>query len=275
MCLLLVATHHHPDYRLVIAANRDEFYSRPTAPAHFWDDHPSILAGRDLERNGTWLGIDRNGRFAAVTNIRSSGDIPFSPRSRGLLTSDFLVHGHSAGEYARSLESKKTEFDGCNLIVADRDATLWWSNQTDGPRELAPGVYGLSNHLLDTPWPKVVLIKQQFEEIAHHGGAGLIDSLFTLLANSDQAPDEMLPRTGIGVARERSLSSIFIAGEAYGTRSSTVVLIGNDDHVVFVERRFGPHGEAMDEHNFEFDADPTGSYDDAPADPFAIGAKTE
>ena len=259
MCLLLVATQHHADYRLVIAANRDEFYARPTVQAGFWNDHPTVLAGRDLEHNGTWLGVDKHGRFAAVTNIPTKTEPPPSPRSRGLLISDFLTGNQSARAYARSLQRAKAEYEGCNLIVADPESSIWWSNQIEAPSELSPGVYGLSNHLLDTPWPKVTLIKQQFENIAHRTGAELTASLFEILANSEQASDELLAGTGAGTPLERALSSIFIAGEYYGTRSSTVVLISYDDRVVFVERRWGPRGKRIDEHYFEFDGHGPGS----------------
>ncbi|HKU63047.1 MAG TPA: NRDE family protein [Gemmatimonadales bacterium] len=254
MCLILAALGAHPDYALVVAANRDEFYDRPTASAAFWPEQPQILGGRDLRAGGTWLAIDRAARVAAVTNYRQGEREGAAPRSRGLLVSDYLSSDADAGAYAARIEREGAEYNGFNLLVGGARELYWLSNREGRPRRLEPGIYGLSNHLLDTPWPKVTSGKSILQSLLGGNGADLESGLFALLGDNTQVPDDALPSTGIGLAWERLLSSAFIASAEYGTRSSTVVLVGRDGGVTFVERSFGPGGVAAGEVRYAFRA---------------------
>lgn len=252
MCLVLIALDSHPDYSLILAANRDEFYDRPTAPAAFWADAPSVLAGRDLKASGTWLGIDRHGRFAAVTNYGQGQRESPAARSRGQLVSDFLTRDVGALEHVERARKEADLYNGFNLIAGDPWGVFYFSNRQGRVRHLAPGVYGLSNHLLDTPWPKVAATKSAFGALLSDGAPELTAELFALLSDRNRPADALLPSTGVGPEWERLLSSAFIASDDYGTRSSTVVLIGRDGSMVFVERSFGPRGVAGAETRFQF-----------------------
>jgi uncharacterized protein with NRDE domain len=253
MCLVLLALSYHPEYPLVLAANRDEFYDRPTAPARFWADNPSILGGRDLNAGGTWLGVDRRGRLAAVTNYRQGERETPAPRSRGLLVSDFLTGDTDPLEYMERVQRDAGFYNGFNLIAGDASQFCYYSNREGRVQQLGPGVYGLSNHLLDTPWPKVTATKSAFGAVLKGGGPQLVEDLFGLLSNRDRASDGQLPATGVGPEWERLLSSAFIASDNYGTRSSTVVLVGREGKIVFLERSFGPGGVPGEEARFQMD----------------------
>jgi len=242
MCLVLIALDSHPDYRLIVAANRDEFYDRPTEPAAFWVDAPWVLAGRDLRAGGTWLGVDRRGRFAAVTNYRQGEREPPAPRSRGCLVSDFLTTDTGPLEHLTRVRSDAGLYNGFNLIASDAGGLFYYSNREGRVRTLTAGVYGLSNHLLDTPWPKVASMKTAFDALLNQGASDPTAGLFALLSDRNRPADDLLPSTGIGPEWERLLSSAFIASDDYGTRSSTVVLVGRDGGIVFIERTFGPRG---------------------------------
>jgi uncharacterized protein with NRDE domain len=242
----------HADYSVILAANRDEFYDRPTAPAAFWADAPSILAGRDLRAGGTWLGIDRNGRLAAVTNYRQGQREDPAPRSRGRLVSDFLTGSVGAQEHIMRVRREANLYNGFNLIASDASGFFYYSNREGKVRRLEPGVYGLSNHLLDTPWPKVTSAKSAFGTLLKARADELTSGLFTLLSDPSQAAEELLPSTGVSPEWERLLSSAFITSEGYGTRSSTVVLTGRDGGVRFIERSFGPGGRPGSEVRFEY-----------------------
>jgi uncharacterized protein with NRDE domain len=251
MCLVLIAVESHPNYPLIVAANRDEFYDRPTAPAAFWSEAPSVLAGRDLKAGGTWLGIDRRGRFAAVTNYRQGQREPPAPRSRGRLVSDFLTTETGALEHMNRVRSDAGLYNGFNLITSDAGGPFYYSNRENRVLTLVPGVYGLSNHLLDTPWPKVASTKTAFDALLNGGASDLTADLFTLLSDRNRPADDLLPSTGVGREWERLLSSAFIASDDYGTRSSTVVLVGRDGGIIFIERTFGPRGALGAQARFE------------------------
>jgi uncharacterized protein with NRDE domain len=255
MCLVLIALDSHPAYPLIVAANRDEFYDRPTAPAAFWADAPSVLAGRDLKADGTWLGIDRRGRFAAVTNYRLGQREPPAPRSRGRLVSDFLTTDTDARAHIERARSDAALYNGFNLIASDAGGLFYYSNREDRVRPLVPGVYGLSNHLLDTPWPKVASAKTAFDALLNGGASDLTAELFLLLSDRNRPADDLLPSTGVGREWERLLSSAFIASEDYGTRSSTVLLVRREGGIVFIERTFGPGGAPAEQVSFEFQRD--------------------
>jgi uncharacterized protein with NRDE domain len=242
MCLILIAHKVHPAYPLVLAANRDEAYARATALAAFWPDHPRILGGRDLEQGGTWLGITRDGALAAVTNYRESGAVKSSTRSRGELAANYLRGQAAPAAYMNRLQSDVQAYNGFNLIAGNIHELWYGSNRGAQATIVRPGVHGLSNHLLDTPWPKVERGRKVMTELIQHKSQALIDGLFGLLAERTCARDDELPQTGVGQARERVLSPAFIVSPRYGTRSSTVMLVDNHSEVCFIERTFGEHG---------------------------------
>lgn len=258
MCLLLVALDTHPDYALVVAANRDEFHERPAEPADFWPDAPDILGGRDLEGMGTWLAVNRSGAFAAITNVRVPGGA-LGTRSRGLIINDFLAGTHAPSRFVADLAGDGRTYSGFNIIASKGTDLAWYSNFVDEHRTLGAGVYGLSNHLLDTPWPKVRRLKHAFDGLEALGEPELVSALFEALASEQAAPDPELPSTGLDVAYERILSPIFINGDHYGTRCSTIVLIDRAGQLTFIERRFGPHKVLLGERSFRFEIDPGGT----------------
>jgi uncharacterized protein with NRDE domain len=253
MCLVLIALDSHPDYPLILAANRDEFYDRPTAPAGFWADAPSVLAGRDLKAGGTWLGIDRRARLGAVTNYRQGERESAAPRSRGLLVSDFLLGDTGAADYMERVQREAGLYNGFNLIAGDTGGLFYFSNREGRLRSLSRGVYGLSNHLLDTPWPKVAWAKSVLGKLLSHSVPELTEGLFALLSDRTRPHDGLLPSTGVSPEWERLLSSAFIVSNDYGTRSSTVVLMSRDGKISFIERSFDPGGLIAGEVRFELD----------------------
>jgi len=235
VCLLFHCREASPEYPFVLLANRDEFYRRPTRAASFWTDAPSVLAGRDLERGGTWLGVTRNGRWAALTNFREPSTTAFT-RSRGEIVRDYLTGGHTARQYAAALQDVASEFDGFNLLFGDPDESLWLSNRGGDLRSLGPGIFGLSNHLLETPWPKVTQGKRALHSQLE--GRPVKDRLFEPLADTTVYDDADLPDTGVSPELERVLSSAFISGAEYGTRSSTLIMIDRYRRVYFEERSY-------------------------------------
>ncbi len=255
MCLILFAHDIHPRYRLVLAANRDEFYERPTQPLTAWDDQPGILAGRDLRGGGTWLGITRSGRLAAVTNYRDPRSILSAAPSRGFLVSDFLAGNEPAERYLSRMAAEADRYNGFNLIVGDPFGLWYFSNHGDGIHRIEPGIYGLSNHLLDTDWPKVKKGRADLQQLMEEGQAAHIEPMLTLLADRTVASDDALPDTGVGLPWERLLSPIFITSRTYGTRSSSVIRVSRSGEVTFVERSFHcEDGEIChsEDHRFDF-----------------------
>lgn len=225
MCLIVFAWKLVPGMPLLAAGNRDEFYERPAAPATWWDDHPHIYAGRDLRAGGTWLGVTKNGRFATVTNIRSPLEKRPDARSRGELVADFLRGEVSPQVYVDQVRERAADYNGFNLLVGDREQLIWYSNgQVDDARNgkpLEPGLYGLSNGALDTPWPKVVRSKAQFASLLCQGAPE--DAYFEMLTDTARASDCRLPKTGVDMEWERLLSAVCIESPQYGTRASTLV----------------------------------------------------
>ena len=236
MCLLFFSYRTTPGYRLVVAANRDEFLARPTAGLDFLDREKTLLAGQDLQGGGTWLGITGGLRFAAITNYRESNANRSKAPSRGAILMNYLTGEMDAGEYLQDLAVKASIYNGFNLIVGDSNDLYYFSNKLSAPRQLDPGFYGLSNHLLDTPWPKVVrgkeLLRPYMVETDHVDPLSLLE----LLADSHCPPDHQLPETGVGLVWERLLGSIFIDGANYGTRSSAVITVTDARAVEFTEK---------------------------------------
>ena len=220
-------------------ANRDEFYERPTEKAKTWEDFPNIFAGKDLVGNGTWLGVNQAGKFAAVTNYRQP-NAPKGTKSRGNLVADFLKTDETAENYLKKIEAQKNDFSGFNLLVgeinANKNELFYYSNRSDKIKKLAGGIYGLSNHLLDTPWRKVEKGKQFLRENLNENLSK--DVYFQLLSDESLANDKDLPDTGIGYEREKLLSAIFIKTPIYGTRCSSILTFDNDFKFDFEERVF-------------------------------------
>lgn len=222
MCLIVFAWKLIPQCPLVLAANRDEFFERPTQPAGWWDDHPQVYAGRDLRAGGTWLGVDRLGRVAALTNIRNGQVPPADKRSRGELVANFLSGDAEPRAYVDQVRETAGDYHGFNLLIGDEHSLYWISN--DGQtsfQSLEPGIYGLSNGSLDTPWPKIVRAKAQFASLLCTGAPD--DAYFEMLADTTRPADNRLPDTGVSLEWERLLSSICIESDLYGTRASSLV----------------------------------------------------
>ena len=248
MCLLLFALDAHPRHRLVVAANRDEFTDRPAAPLAWWADAPGVLAGRDLRAGGTWMGVTRAGRWAALTNVRDPQNprpagLRSARRSRGELVAAFLGGAEAAADAARRVHAERDAYDGFNLVLRDGASTWVVSTRADAPAELGPGVYGLSNDRLDTPWPKVVRGKAALRAALGSDPVPL-DALLALLSDDRPAPDDALPDTGVGIGWERTLSPAFIVAEGYGTRVSTALTVNADGAVAVAERTWLPGGAA-------------------------------
>ncbi|MCV9387580.1 NRDE family protein [Reichenbachiella ulvae] len=233
MCTIIFSWQNHSDYSLILAANRDEFYKRPTQPAHWWPESPNIFGGKDLIAGGTWMGVNKNGRFAALTNYRNLDLIDDKAPSRGRVTMDFLEGTMSPGQYLSDLHQSEISYNPYNLLVGDRNSLYYYSNIQKEITELEPGIYGLSNGLLDDPWPKVVQGKAIFETQLKKEDVEL-NQLMYFLTDKTEAPDDQLPNTGVPYKMEKGLSALFIEMINYGTRCSTGILI-NDQQIKFNE----------------------------------------
>lgn len=245
MCLIVFAIDAHPRYRLVLAANRDEFYARPSQPLQPWSDAPHVVAGRDLEAGGTWLGITSDGRFAAVTNVREGVQRTASQRSRGEVTSGFLLGAQTAADYIQHVFANGERYAGFNLLIGDAAGIYYCSNRGDAPRQLERGIYGLSNGNLDMPWPKVVSGKRALCALLERDPTAA--ALLHLLSDATRPPDAELPDTGVGLDLERRYSARFIASEFYGTRASTALLVDSDGHIEICEQNYGGNGALLGE----------------------------
>ena len=240
MCLIALAWKVDPRFNLVVAANRDEWRERPAKPLHWWEDHPRILAGRDLKAGGTWMGITQGGRFAAVTNFRDPSDKRSTAISRGTLVADFLLANENAETFLFRLAARADLFNGFNLVLFDGERLMYFGSHEAVPRPVEPGVHGLSNHLLDEPWPKVVRARRAMQ--AALAEADPVPTLFDLLADARGAEDYELPDTGVGLAWERRLAPPLITGADYGSRASTVATITAAGDVTFEERSLADDG---------------------------------
>ncbi|MFW6011991.1 MAG: NRDE family protein [Desulfosalsimonas sp.] len=257
MCLIAIAIDSHPSYPLIIAANRDEFYNRPTEPISFWRDNPEILAGRDLQSGGTWLGITRKGKIGAVTNFREPGSLIPWGESRGQLVKNYLEGFIPPDKYLAEVEKNKNNYSGFNLVIGDTDLLWWYSNKNGGIVRLTRGIHAVSNHLLNTPWPKVKAIKRKMRDLISNNSTIDPYKVLDMLFDRAPAPDSELPDTGVSLQWERMLSPVFVASPGYGTRSSSVILVESSGGLVFCERTFSStDGEPVPEDTRCFQLQP-------------------
>ncbi|MFL2101157.1 NRDE family protein [Desemzia sp. FAM 23991] len=258
MCNIGLKFHQNGAYKFVFAANRDEAYRRPTKSAHFWKDHPELLAGQDELQKGTWLGLTKQGKFAALTNCRkvstrqTSEDPQAFLTSRGTLVKNFLTGDQTAAEYADDLINTRHQYDGYNLIFGNilEGQFLHYNNSENQLNELTPGTHGLSNATLDTPWPKVATVTSRIKQLSG-SKEQLTDQLFALFSDEQTAPKEALPKTGLPIEFEEAASAIFIRTKEYGTIGTTVILVDQENHVTFVERRFNEERQ-IEENLYSF-----------------------
>ncbi|OMP66092.1 NRDE family protein [Domibacillus epiphyticus] len=247
MCVINIAFQVNPETPLILAANRDEFYDRPTAPSHWWEDAPGILAGRDLSKGGTWLGVSKSGRICALTNYRDPSELNTQKESRGSIVRSFLESQMNAETFLEELDREKDCYPGFNIVAGTKDELFSYSNKSgEKPIQLPPGIHSVSNAFMNTPWPKTVKAKKEMERCYHDR-----ESLFSMLADETQAADEMLPKTGVSLEWERLLSPLFIKSKGYGTRCSTVIMMKTDDTIEWEERIFDT-GEFSQQRSFTF-----------------------
>lgn len=258
MCLIFISINQHPKYKLIVAANRDEFYARKTSAAAFWKNRPSILGGCDLEAVkpdgtcGTWMAINKNGRIAMVTNYRDLKNLKTIAPSRGHLVTDFLLSSETPENYLQGIEPRASEYNGFNLIVGSAEGLFYLSNYKKGISKIENGFHGLSNALLDTPWPKVQNGKELVKPLFNQEKINA-DNILNALYDEHQASDDQLPDTGVGLERERMLSSMFIKSPNYGSRCSTVVSVDRNNKAEFTERVYDLKTFAFTQQSFTFE----------------------
>lgn len=252
MCILFLAVNQHPRYPLIIAANRDEFYARPTATSHFWPSQPNMLAGQDLEAGGTWMGMNTEGRFAALTNIRAPSPPRIESRTRGELVTQFIEEDISDACYAERLRANHNRYRGYNLLFGQWNNLQVYNNHLNRLDKVGNGYHGLSNAHFNAPWPKLAFGKAQLQHICEQSNEIDLDALFALMRNEDKAPDNALPDTGIPFEKEKQLSSVFINIPGYGTRGTTILTVDHAGHVSWCERVYDENGEQASQECFEF-----------------------
>ena len=252
MCLILFALNKHPKYKLILAANRDEFYQRPTLSADFWDDNKSILGGKDVKSGGTWLGINKNGRFIAITNYRNPKNENKDALSRGEISKNFLTGELSVTQFIKQLSVNRHDYNGFNLLLSDNafDTFLHYSNITNRLEQITNDYHGLSNHLLDTAWPKVTSAIHHLRIITKSKEFG-IGELIKMLTDNQEAPEKSLPSTGISLELEKKLSPVFISMKDYGTRCSTALLVTKQNDIVFYEVTYDHKKQIIAEKQFD------------------------
>lgn len=254
MCLIFISLNQHPSYKLLIAGNRDEFYSRPAQPAGYWQNG-GVLAGRDLEAGGTWLGVTTSGRISMLTNFRDPKNIDPAAPTRGKLVSDYLDNSVTADVYLKALNDGGIRYNGFNLLAGTADQLFYYSNYQRVVQRLEPGFYGISNKFLETPWPKVVKGKQKIGP-AFAKPVPDPNEIFKLLYDDSTAPTEQLPDTGLTPERERALSSMFIKTENYGTRCSTFISVDQNNEWTFAERTYNPSDFSYQDRTYRFFSNP-------------------
>jgi uncharacterized protein with NRDE domain len=245
MCLLVFCYLSNPRYRFIAAANRDEFLSRPTASADYFAGNEEIVCGRDLLAGGTWLAIGSGERFGALTNYRDPALLQREAPSRGDIILNYLTGTLSAEDYLRGLQHIAHRYNGFNLVLLDAHGAYYYSNITNKIMALGPGLYGLSNHLLNSPWPKVERAKELLRPLLVTGQSVEVEEIFATLQDSWRPDDSLLPQTGIGTAWERYLSSMFIVAPNYGTRSSSVVTIEHKGRTTMYEQTYDHSNEEV------------------------------
>jgi uncharacterized protein with NRDE domain len=247
MCTILFAYKTHPEYDFIFLGNRDEFRNRPSKEAHFWSTHPNVLAGIDLEKGGTWTGVSKEGRIAFLTNHRDGSILEKRKVSRGNLTRDFLTGNMSPLNYLMDIQNNREDYDPFNLVVGSQDELYFYSNIENKISIVKPGVYGLSNAFLDTPWYKVEKAKNRFMDLLDTDFS--VDQLFEILSDTEKPPVEELPDTGVSLEWEKTLSSICIDTPEYGTQFKTVMLFDNNKKVQFHEKIYDNKGSWNDNNS--------------------------
>lgn len=258
MCLIVLAWKTHPDYPLLLLANRDEAYARPTAPLHAWKTQPALYAGEDLEQHGSWLGMTEQGRFAAVTNLRGVGPAQVSEpiRSRGHLVKDFLLSRRDPADYLDHVQAEASHYQGFNLLVGNLRSLMYFSNQPGiHPRLLTPGIYGLSNASLNTSWPKLEEAKVAFSRLISRRDPDF-DAMLDMMHNQTRYPANLLPKTGVSPELEQALSSIFVKTDLYGTRCTTLMAWHRQGGARLLERSYTPSAEKHQDAELELTIKP-------------------
>ncbi len=256
MCIAYLSLGCNPHWPVFIAANRDEFHERPALPARPWPEAPQMIAGRDLSAGGTWLGFSQDGRWGLLTNFRDPAAHREGVESRGRLVCDFLQGGLCAEEYTQHIYSRAEQYNGFNLIVGQGTVAWYVGNHAAsmGPVRLEPGRYALSNHALDTPWPKVERLRNRLDALVSQAGALDLEPIYETLRDGVRANDESLPRTGIPLETERLLSSIFIVSPNYGTRCSTIIALDDQGQGIFSETTYDRSGRPQERHDWPLPA---------------------
>lgn len=249
MCILFLAIQQHPDYPLIIAANRDEFHDRPSASMHYWEAHPDILAGRDLLKGGTWLGVNRQGAFAAVTNFRTGKPVSDEARSRGELVTDYLTNTDSNQSFTNRLADKADQYSPFNLVFGGLQGITVFCNQDYSNKTLEPGFHSISNGFVDQHWPKMQLGVDRLEHVVQEKPNLKTDNLNAIMHDQTQAKDEDLPETGVSKDVERFISSIFITGDNYGTRATSYLFYGQSE-IDIHELNYSRSGSLIEHQSF-------------------------
>ncbi|MCV2885373.1 NRDE family protein [Aestuariibacter sp. AA17] len=252
MCILFLAIEQHPDYPLIVAANRDEFYARPTEPSQFWRAQPELLAGKDREAGGTWMGMSKTGKFSALTNFRDPRLVKSNMTSRGYLTLDYLTKPNKDDDYLELLKQTRGEYNGYNLLFGNWRNLQVYNNITNEAVHLSAGVHSISNGDIHSQWPKMQSGINDLKRACMSSTPLNHTSLFNLLKNGQVASDTHLPDTGVPFELEKALSSIFIQLENYGTRSSTLLTIDKNETVLWLERTFDKNGQCALQKNVSF-----------------------
>lgn len=254
MCLIIFSWKPETKYPLVLVSNRDEFYDRPTADVHYWDDHPHILGGRDQQARGSWLAVNQSGRIAAVTNYRKWPAAP-AEISRGQLVEGFLNSSLTHKNYMLNVEKRANKYSGFNFLAGDISSLYYFSNHGESIKQLQPGIYGISNELLDSPWPKLLKARSAVSKVLNRDNYADPAELLHIMQDSETAPDHLLPDTGIGIERERLLSSAFIASPDYGTRNTSILMFNRNKQLSWHEQHYGVNGchKESREYSISFD----------------------
>ncbi|GAB4454731.1 MAG: NRDE family protein [Bacteroidia bacterium] len=251
MCLIVISLNNHPIYQLVLVANRDEFYERPTKTANFWEEHPNLLAGKDILAGGTWLGLTTEGKFSALTNYRDVTNLKKNAPSRGNLVLNYLVNKYNPKEYINTFKENEDLYNGFNLLIGNLNELYYYSNISKEFLKINNGIHGLSNAFLNTSWQKVQKGKEKLTNILKNSKISP-DSLFEMMYDKEIASDDLLPNTGVGLEWERKLSSMFIQSPKYGTRCTTIILLDKNNNLLFGERIF-LEGKPIEERIFNLE----------------------